>query len=124
MCPNSARAASTRRSRSALAPTLAGTEIARPPLRALMCSHTWSQASCLRDETTTFAPCEARASAIDLPIPREDPVTMALFPRRSKLDDMALSHRRDATVDLHLRASHEAALIRSEVDDGVRHIVG
>src|SRR5690606_28342778 len=45
---------------------------------------TASQASCLREEITTCAPCSASRSAMARPMPREEPVTMAVLPVRSK----------------------------------------
>ena len=53
------------------------------PCSALIAAATSSQASCLRLEMTTLAPCSASASAIALPIPRDEPVTIATFPVRS-----------------------------------------
>ena len=49
---------------------------------------TTSQASGLREETTTFAPWAANCCAIDRPIPREAPVTTATFPERSNKGGM------------------------------------
>src|SRR5260370_38803404 len=44
---------------------------------------TSSQAGPFGDEITTFAPCAASLRAMALPIPREEPVTIATFPARS-----------------------------------------
>src|SRR5688572_26361139 len=44
---------------------------------------TASQASCLRLEITTLAPCAASASAIAFPMPLVEPVTTATLPCRS-----------------------------------------
>src|SRR5215475_6072502 len=54
------------------------------PRASLMPVATWLQASALRLETTTLAPCSARRSAIALPMPFVEPVTSATFPVRSK----------------------------------------
>src|SRR5258706_10001613 len=54
------------------------------PRAVLMSVATWWQASGLRLDTTTAAPCSARRSAIALPIPLVEPVTTATFPERSK----------------------------------------
>jgi hypothetical protein len=62
---------------------LQGITTASPPL-CLIPFATGSQASALRLETTTRAPICARVSAIDRPMPRLDPVTMAALPVRSK----------------------------------------
>ena len=55
----------------------------RPGRAALIAAATSSQGPILREEITTWAPCSARRSAIALPIPREEPVTMATLPVRS-----------------------------------------
>jgi hypothetical protein len=49
----------------------------------LIAAATSSQTGAFRDEITTFAPCSASLKAIALPIPREEPVTIATFPARS-----------------------------------------
>src|SRR5215467_8644742 len=54
------------------------------PRASLMAAATWLQASALRLDTTTRAPCSARRSAIALPMPLVEPVTSATFPVRSK----------------------------------------
>src|SRR6185436_4191187 len=51
---------------------------------SLMPAATWLQASALRLDTTTRAPCSASRSAIALPMPFVEPVTSATFPVRSK----------------------------------------
>ena len=61
---------------------LAGIAIASPP-EERMAFATCSQTSALRLEITTFAPAFARCSAIERPMPRVDPVTMATLPLRS-----------------------------------------
>src|SRR5579871_23100 len=53
------------------------------PKRALISLATRSQASALRLEITTFAPCSAIRSAIALPMPLVDPVMRAILPLRS-----------------------------------------
>src|SRR3982075_2298545 len=45
-----------------------------------------SRSACLRLESTTWAPCSARAFAIALPIPRLAPVTTATRPSRLNLE--------------------------------------
>jgi hypothetical protein len=50
--------------------------VASPPL-FLMPAATSSQASALRLDTTTLAPSAAQCSAIERPMPRLEPVTMA-----------------------------------------------
>ena len=66
---------------------LAGTEIAVPgTCLALIAAATASQASCLRLEITTFAPCTAISSAIALPMPREEPVMTTTLPVMSNRD--------------------------------------
>src|SRR5579863_1405951 len=59
-----------------------GFAASRPRAR-LMSAAVPAQASALRDEMTTVAPCSASRSAIALPIPREEPVTIATRPLRS-----------------------------------------
>ena len=49
---------------------------------------TRSQASCLRLETVTLAPCAASACAMARPMPRVAPVTMAVLPLRSNRSRM------------------------------------
>src|SRR3954469_19409066 len=57
--------------------------IASPPL-ARMPAATSSQGPWLRAEIATLAPASAKASAIARPMPRDDPVTIATLPVRSK----------------------------------------
>src|SRR5260370_40293624 len=54
------------------------------PRAPLMASAVSAQASALRDEITTLAPCSASRSAMARPIPREEPVTTATRPVKSK----------------------------------------
>ena len=54
------------------------------PLARRIASATSSQASALRLETTTLAPCAAIVSAMERPMPRLDPVMTATWPVRSK----------------------------------------
>jgi hypothetical protein len=56
------------------------------PARARIPAATSSQASSLRLEITTFAPCSAMRSAIARPMPRLAPVMTATFPLRSNSD--------------------------------------
>ena len=67
-----------------MAEILAATAIAEPARRAFSSAATASQASALRDEITTLAPCSASRSAIARPMPRDEPVTTATLPLRSK----------------------------------------
>src|SRR3954470_12588369 len=53
------------------------------PCLALISLATESQTSCLREETTTLAPCSAIRSAMARPMPRVDPVMTATFPLMS-----------------------------------------
>jgi hypothetical protein len=63
-------------STSGLREMLQGITVASPPL-FLMPAATSSQASALRLDTTTLAPSAAQCSAIERPMPRLEPVTMA-----------------------------------------------
>src|ERR1041385_5394432 len=63
-------------STSFLREMLQGMTVASSPL-ALMPAATASQASALRLDTTTLAPSAAQCSAIERPMPRLEPVTMA-----------------------------------------------
>ena len=60
-----------------------GFAASRPRAR-LMASAVSAQASALRDEMTTLAPCSASRSAMARPMPREEPVTIATRPVKSK----------------------------------------
>src|SRR5271154_4895539 len=81
MVPNVRLVSSTRCFRSSLVEMLAATASATClPALALIALATSSQACCLREETTTFAPCSAICSAIARPMPREEPVMTATFP--------------------------------------------
>src|SRR6185437_4284118 len=59
-----------------------GFAASRPRAR-LMSAAVLAQASALRDEMITVAPCSASRSAMALPMPREEPVTIATRPSRS-----------------------------------------
>src|SRR4051812_33046470 len=50
------------------------------PKVSLISLVTWSQTSCLREDTTTLAPCSAIRSAMARPMPRVEPVMTATFP--------------------------------------------
>src|SRR3984885_4399950 len=82
--PNALLVSSTRRRSSSLDEMLAaiGFAASRPRAR-LMAAAVSAQASALRDEMMTVAPCSASRSAIARPIPREEPVTIATRPVRS-----------------------------------------
>ncbi len=79
----------TRRSSSDFTDRLAAIAIAR-------LAPCW-QASCLREEITTRAPCSAIRRAIARPMPREEPVTMATFPVRSNRDVVHPLEKTDAS---------------------------
>ncbi len=79
MRPNSRVARSTMRSRSSSRPTWQAIGAMRPASSRA----TWSSASCLRPQITTAAPSRANTSAMDRPMPRLAPVTIAtLFSNR------------------------------------------
>src|SRR5471030_2825441 len=61
----------------------AGTAMAEPGWASLIAPATASQALALRDEIATLAPCSANRSAIALPMPLVEPVTIATLPLRS-----------------------------------------
>ena len=63
---------------------LAGQAMAEPGWLALIAAATASQAAALREEMATLAPCSASRSAMALPMPLVEPVTMATLPVRSK----------------------------------------
>jgi hypothetical protein len=56
------------------------------PWRASMALATSAQASSLREEITTRAPCSAMRSAMARPMPREEPVITATFPSSENKD--------------------------------------
>src|SRR5215469_2397262 len=56
------------------------------PRALLISAATFSQASALRLETTTLAPCSARRCTMASPMPLVEPVTSATFPLKSKSD--------------------------------------
>src|SRR5262245_5566389 len=74
---------STRRRSSSVWRTLVGTAIARRPVFANS-ARASSRASGLRAAIATSAPCSARPSAMERPMPRLPPVTMATLPAREK----------------------------------------
>src|SRR3569832_2345172 len=59
-----------------------GTAASRP-CAVLMSAATFSQASALRLDTTTLAPCSAMRCTMASPMPLVEPVTSATFPLRS-----------------------------------------
>src|SRR3954462_7794932 len=75
-------------STSGLREMLHGMTVASPPL-FLMPVATSSQASALRLEITTLAPSAAQCSAIERPMPRLEPVTMATLFSSPNGDGMA-----------------------------------
>jgi len=69
-----------------LSEMLQGMTVAWPPALRISAAAS-SQTGALRLDTTTLAPCSARWSAIDLPMPLLEPVTTATLPVRSKSGD-------------------------------------
>src|SRR3954469_2537906 len=65
-------------STSSLREMLHGITVASPPF-ALIPAAAASHASALRLDTTTLAPSSAQCSAIERPMPRLEPVTMAIL---------------------------------------------
>src|SRR4029077_6537656 len=90
---NFAMTCSTRRCRSSGLPAWAGIATARSGNRALMRSASASRSACFRLESTTCAPCSARAVAMALPMPRLAPVTRATRPLRSKREGSGTADR-------------------------------
>ena len=85
--PNAFIVALTSFSNSSLWEMLQGMATAVPsPWAALISAATLSQASALRLETTTLAPCSAMRLTMASPIPLVEPVTRATLPVRSKSD--------------------------------------
>src|SRR5579875_1596892 len=82
MPPQRAIVPSTKARNWSLCTMSQGITAAAPP-RAAIASATSAQAGALRLDTTTFAPCSANRSAMARPMPREAPVTTAIFPVRS-----------------------------------------
>ena len=64
--------------------------VASPPF-CLMPAATSSQASALRLDTTTLAPSRAQCSAIERPMPRLEPVTIATLLSSPNGDAMGVS---------------------------------
>src|SRR4051812_6079153 len=87
MRPHFASVVSTRCCNSSLRPILQGTAIASPPAASIWATAVL-QASALRPEITTFAPCSARPLALARPRPRLEPVTMATLPWRSNKEEV------------------------------------
>src|ERR1700733_2570478 len=81
--PNASCALAIRVSHCALSEIRQVMAVASPPL-ALIAATTSSHGSRLRPEITTLAPASAKISAIARPMPRDEPVTTATFPDRSK----------------------------------------
>src|SRR5437868_1982057 len=78
-------------STSGLREMLQGMTVASPPF-FLMPAATSSHASALRLDTTTFAPSAAQCSAIERPMPRLEPVTMATLFSSPNGDGMRFLH--------------------------------
>src|SRR2546421_6451946 len=78
-------------STSGLREMLHGMTVASPPV-FLMPAATSSQASALRLDTTTLAPSAAQCSAIERPMPRLEPVTMATLFSSPNGDGMRSLH--------------------------------
>ncbi|CAI8779426.1 hypothetical protein EMIT0194P_180012 [Pseudomonas serbica] len=87
--PQACIALSTRRCNSSLLPILQGTAMASPP-SARISAAACSQASALRPEITTFAPCAAIPLALASPKPRLEPVIIATLPCRSNKEDAVI----------------------------------
>src|SRR5476649_2935328 len=85
--PNSALVSATSASTWSLREMLQAMTLAMPPL-ARMPAATGSHASALRLEITSLAPRPAMVSAIERPMPRLEPVTIATLPVRSNGVDM------------------------------------
>src|ERR1700735_5840453 len=77
--PQWALVASTSACNAGLLEMLQGRASAWPGCLALMAAATASQASALRLDTTTLAPCSARRWGIASPMPRGEPGTTATF---------------------------------------------
>src|SRR3954451_7272275 len=84
MPPNSCAVAATNWSIASTSPRWVGTPSALPPPRHCNLSAAAAHASGLRLATATLAPQLTRASAMDRPMPRVPPVTMAVRSLRSK----------------------------------------
>src|SRR5574343_345903 len=85
MGPHAERVWSTSACSCSLLEMLAAIAMACPPA-ARISSTTFSQASSLRLETTTLAPALVSLWAMDRPMPRLEPVTMATLSFRSNRD--------------------------------------
>src|SRR6516164_1513330 len=75
----------------------------RPHFFCVASTSVCSQASAFLLEIDTFAPARASSSAIDLPMPRVEPVTRATFPLRSNkscIDQCAFHHVKFNTTKL------------------------
>ena len=81
-----------------------GFAASRPRAR-LMAAAVSAQASALRDEMTTVAPCSASRSAIALPMPRDEPVTIATRPVKSNRLLKVSSRMRGAALTIALFAA-------------------
>ncbi len=87
--PHFASVASTSACSSSLRDTLQGFAMASKPC-FLSSDRTSSQDSAFLLEMQTLAPARASSSAIDLPMPRVEPVTRATLPLRSNNDDFTV----------------------------------
>src|SRR4051812_14448683 len=106
---------------------LAGIAIASPPAARMLCA-TCSQAGALRLEITTFAPALARCFAMERPMPRVEPVTIATLPPSANAS-MVYSEKKNGqprmrpASDHVLEAAPSAVLLRqfsSDSQDPVR----
>src|SRR5471030_1158146 len=88
--PQALVAAATRALTSSLRPMLQGCAMTVRPCFASS-ARVASQASALRLEITTLAPALPSSSAIDLPMPRVEPVTTATWPVRSNSEGTAMA---------------------------------
>ena len=76
IAPNFASVCSTTDSALSTSPVLAATYAMFPPISAAVARNE----SSLRDTIITFAPQRTNVAAMALPIPRDPPVTSAVFP--------------------------------------------
>src|SRR3954447_19048031 len=83
---------------------LAGIAIASPPAARMLCA-TCSHAGALRLEITTFAPALARCSAMERPMPRVEPVTIATLPPSANAS-MVYSEKKRASRECGQQGHH------------------
>src|SRR5271157_1341686 len=91
--PSRAATSSTPASTCASSATFIATAVAMPPPSVISLTTSWAPPR-LRSATATLAPSRAKRSAICLPIPLADPVTMASFPSRRDMASLLNVHDR------------------------------